>query len=78
MDAYPQTDQLLARNLKDAGCAEADIAQFLQLEHEGRRPEQLRFLRAHRAALLDRLHVSQSQIDCLDYLVFQMNRGHPY
>lgn len=65
---------MLIQNLEDAGCEQADIAQFLRLEQEGRRPEQLRFLLAHRTALLNRLHVSQRQIDCLDYLIFQMGR----
>ena len=37
-----------------------------------KRQEQLRLLRQHRAALLDRLHVSQRQIDCLDYLIYHM------
>lgn len=29
----------------------------------------------HRTTLLNRLHVSQRQIDCLDYLIYQMDRG---
>ena len=78
MDSYPQTDQLLIRNLKDAGCKEADIQRFLQLGKEGKQREQLRLLTMHRATLLDQLHVSQRQIDCLDYLVYQMNHGHKY
>ena len=74
MDHAAQTDQLLIRNLRDAGCGTADIEQFLQLGQENRRPEQLRLLRQHRAALLDRLHVSQRQIDCLDYLIYQLKK----
>ena len=73
MDSYAQTERLLIRNLKDAGCEEADIQQFLKLGHEGRQRDQLRLLAAHRAALLEQLHVSQRQIDCLDYLVYQMS-----
>ena len=73
MEAYPHTDQRLVRNLQDAGCEEADIQQFLKLGHEGRQRDQLRLLAAHRAALLEQLHVSQRQIDCLDYLVYQMS-----
>ena len=78
MGSYPQADQLLIRNLKDAGCEEADIQRFLQLGQEGRQREQLRLLAMHRATLLDQIHVSQRQIDCLDYLVYQMNNGHKY
>ena len=75
MDSYPQTDQFLIRNLKDAGCQEEEIQRFLQLGQEGKRREQLRLLSMHRAALLDQLHVSQRQIDCLDYLVYQIGKG---
>lgn len=73
MDTFPRADQFLIRNLKDAGCSEPDIQRFLKLGQEGRQREQLRMLAMHRATLLDQLHVSQRQIDCLDYLVFQMN-----
>ena len=53
MDSYAQTERLLIRNLKDAGCSETDIQRFLKLGQEGRRRER--------------------QIDCLDYLVYQMS-----
>ena len=73
MDACAQTERLLIRNLKDAGCSETDVQRFLKLGQEGRRRDQLRLLATHRASLLDQLHVSQRQIDCLDYLVYQMS-----
>lgn len=64
--------QLLLRNLKDAGCDDSTIEQYLELKKEGREKEQMRLLSLHRASLLDRLHVSQHMIDCLDYLIYQM------
>ena len=70
MDSYAQTERLLIRNLKDAGCSETDIQRFLKLGRAGRRRDQLRLLATHRASLLDQLHVSQRQID---YLVYQMS-----
>lgn len=63
----------LLRNLKDAGCDEATIQKYLQLQQEGKRQEQLRLLALHRASLLDLLHVDQNRIDCLDYLLYNMN-----
>ena len=65
-------EQLLLRNLKDAGCDDSMIEQYLKLKKEGREKEQIRLLSLHRASLLDRLHVSQRMIDCLDYLIYQM------
>lgn len=64
----------LRRNLHDAGCEDADIQKFLELERAGRRQEQYRLLAVHRAQLLDQLHVSQREIDCLDYLVYMMKK----
>lgn len=61
---------LLARNLRDAGCTEADIRRFPALAPE----EQVRFLARQRAALLSELHASQSRIDSLDYLLYSMKK----
>ena len=73
MDEIPAKTRLL-RNLKDAGCDEAMIQKYLQLQKEGKRQEQFRLLALHRASLLDRVHVSQNMIDCLDYLIYTIKR----
>lgn len=67
MNGMSEEDKLL-RNLKDAGCDDETIKRFFQLRAGGRRQEQYRLLSMHRALLLDKLHVSQQRIDCLDYL----------
>lgn len=67
-------DERLLRNLKDAGCGEVTIHKYLQLQKEGRRQEQYRLLSMHRASLLDRIHIDQQMIDCLDYLVYTMKK----
>ncbi len=63
MEGEARVEAMLCRNLRDAGCGEEGIRQFLRL------------LSAHRSALLERLHTSQRQIDCLDYLIYQMEVG---
>ncbi len=65
-------EERILRNLKDAGCDNDTIQRFFYLKEEGREKEQLRLLALHRANLLDKLHVSQSMIDCLDYLVYRV------
>ena len=65
-------EQLLLRNLKDAGCSEADIERYFKLRAEGRELEQSRFLAAHRVKLLAQIHESQEKLDCLDYLIYSM------
>ena len=68
-------EQLLLRNLKDAGCSEADIERYLKLRAEGKELEQSRFLSAHRVKLLEQIHESQEKLDCLDYLIYNMIHG---
>lgn len=67
-------EKLLLRNLKDAGCGESVIEQYFKLREAGKKTEQLRLLSVHRASLLDRVHVSQQMIDCLDYLMYTMTK----
>ena len=68
-------EQLLLRNLKDAGCSEADIERYLKLRAEGKELEQSRFLSAHRVKLLEQIHESQEKLDCLDYLIYSMKNN---
>lgn len=64
----------LLRNLKDAGCDETTIQKYFKLQNESKRQEQYKLLYLHRASLLDRVHVSQHMIDCLDYLIYTMKK----
>lgn len=61
---------LLVRNLRDAGCSEAEIRRFPVLAPA----EQARFLAGRRTALLSELHACQSRIDSLDYLLYVMKK----
>ena len=65
----------LRQNLIDAGCDPAQIDAFEELAAEGREGDEVDLLEAHRKALLDRLHQNQRQIDCLDYLLYQLRKG---
>lgn len=69
------SEQLLLRNLKDAGCNQELIRRFLELEETGKREEQLHLLFAYRANLLEKLHMSQNKLDCLDYLVYEIRKN---
>ena len=50
------------------------IEKFLLLEQNHRREEQYRLLSQHRLSLLEALHQDQYKIDCLDYLVYAMEK----
>ena len=64
----------IQRNLSDAGCDDAQIAHFLELEQKQRCTEHYRLLSKHRAALLEALHRDQYKIDCLDHMVYVMGQ----
>ena len=65
----------LRQNLLDAGCDGSQIEAFEQLAAEGREGDKVDLLETHRKVLLDRLHQNQRQIDCLDYLLYQLRKG---
>ena len=65
------------QNLRDAGCDTKTVVRFMELEEEGDIRGQLDLLATHRRRLLDRLHKEERYIDCLDYLVYQMEKNTP-
>ena len=64
----------VVQNLKDAGCDDGTIAAFMKAINSGRLAEGLKLLSMHRRSLLEDLHEDQKQIDCLDYLIYQLNK----
>ena len=74
MPATPMTAQGLLENLEDAGCGPEVTERFWALESAGQHQEQLKLLSDHRRHLLDCLHREERRIDCLDYLVYQLEK----
>lgn len=66
--------QALIQNLIDAGCDTALTEQFVSMVEQGRKKESLALLAKHRKNLLEHCHVAEKKIDCLDYLVYQMEK----
>ena len=64
----------IRRNLSDAGCDESQIEHFLKMEQQKDRQAQYRLLSQHRASILEELHQEQYKIDCLDYMVYTMQK----
>ena len=60
--------------LRDAGCAETMIKEYFSFGEEGCIRKQLNLLSAHRGCLLDQIHREERQIECLDYLVYQIQK----
>ncbi len=69
------TKEAIEQNLRDAGCDEKFICQFMEDMEEKREKEGLKLLQNHRRKLLDAMHQEQKRIDCLDYLVCEMQKA---
>ena len=69
------SQEAVEQNLKDAGCGRETIGRCLECFQQGRVEEQLQLLSQQRGRLLEKLHTQQKQIDCLDYLVYQLEKG---
>lgn len=61
-------------DMKDAGCSEDTIQRFLFCYQADDIKGELKVLSNHRQALLDEVHKEQKEIDCLDYLVYQIEK----
>lgn len=66
---------MLLQNLQDAGFDTQTISKCISLAEE-KKEAQLLYLLAHQKnILLDMVHKNQEQIDCLDFLVYQIKHG---
>lgn len=61
--------------LIDAGCNTEFINKFQTMQKDSTLKEQITMLNLQRTKLLDNLHKYQKQIDCLDYLVYQLKKS---
>lgn len=60
----------IIQNLKDADCDSCFIEKFLKAGDK----ERVSLLNRYRKILLDNLHVCQKKLDCLDYLIFNLEQ----
>ncbi|MBP3867602.1 MAG: hypothetical protein IKF60_09645 [Solobacterium sp.] len=61
--------------LQDAGCPKEQAVYVSQLLKDGQKDAAVRELNRCRCQLLDALHKTQRQVDCLDYLIRQTKEG---
>lgn len=72
---HNQEQERTIQNMKDAGCSEDTINRFLHCYQAGDIKGELKVLSNHRQTLLDKIHKGQKEIDCLDYLVYQIEKS---
>ncbi len=82
--AYGSKEAVI-QNLKDAGCTQDIIESCMVCMEQGKKTELMMRLEEHRKGLLHKVHkakllsengfcLEEKQIDCLDYLVYQVRR----
>lgn len=64
----------IVQNLKDAGCSEKLINEYLEYAQKMQYKQQLCLLSRYRKKLLECMHVCQRKLDCLDYLIFMLKK----
>ena len=74
MADYIKDTGAVVQNLKDAGCDEDVVEEFMELAEAGERKRLFKLLERQRRLLVDSVHSREKQIDCLDYLVFQIRK----
>lgn len=67
-----EREKEIIQNLKDAGCNDVIVNAFISTIKKGEASEGLGILTQHRQGLLRSVHESEKQIDCLDYLIYQI------
>lgn len=68
------TQGILRQNLIDAGCGSDTVQACMALAQGQKTAELVLILSQHRRALLDTVHQSEKQIDCLDYLLYTLEK----
>lgn len=69
-----ESREAAVQNLKDAGCDQDAIEEFLIYFDKNQKEKQLALLERHRKLLLNIVHMEEKKICCLDYLVYQIKK----
>lgn len=69
------SDERIITNLQDSGCGEEQIIRFMKCYGSDDFKAGSKILAAHRKYLLEQLHMTQKQIECLDYLAYQIQKN---
>ena len=73
-DMRPDSRENLIQNLRDAGCCEKMICDFMGYFDEEDIDRQIALLELHRDDLLNNVHSEERKISCLDYLLYQIRK----
>lgn len=74
MPEASDTKGIFRQNLIDAGCGPELVRQCVSLVQQKETSELMRVLSRHRRVLLDIVHQNEKRIDCLDYLIYNLEK----
>ena len=74
MPEASDTKGIFRQNLIDAGCGPELVRQCAALARQNETSELMHVLSRHRRLLLDTVHQNEKRIDCLDYLIYQLEK----
>lgn len=66
---------MIYQNLLDAGCCEEMTERCIAKVKDGKTSELLLILTRYRTSLLGTVREGQKQLDCLDFLIYQIKRN---
>ena len=66
---------IVFQNLIDAGCDNSFAEKYTRLILDGKTQSVLNILSNHRKKLLDQVHTNQKRIDCLDHLIYKIEKS---
>ena len=65
----------IIQNLRDAGCTLEDITGFMRCMETGALKKGMKLLDQQRRELLNGIHEGHRKLDCLDYLIYQLQKN---
>ncbi len=65
----------IGENLRDAGCDEEFIRQYLEMEERSDEVAQAAALDRYRQSLLEKIHREEKKLDILDYFIYNRKRS---
>ena len=72
-DVNMESEERQLRHLADAGCGGKVAEKVLEMRRIGNRTGEKELFAKLRRTLLNRIHANQKKLDCLDFLLYQMN-----
>lgn len=67
-------EQRLRCYMKDCGFSTEQTAEYLKMAASGNTQDQLFFMKRHRNMVMDRLHAVTRQVDCIDYVIHELEQ----